>query len=268
MTINRGFIADSTALSSSGCLVYCIVAAQPEYASLLPIGIGGEPVFAIEEGGLSAVVTRWQDGAAVRSPEVAQILAYEQVVESVFQFQAVLPMRYGCLLNGEVEVVELLRQHREEYMGSLRELAGCVEMGIRFVVNLPPESAPKTGEIEMTDPAVASGQDFLRRRRRHYAAADLLAERWEPVVERCRTAFAGLFCRSQADPPVLRQHRVLASVNFLVYKRDMEAFRRAFDEFARWEAASMLLSGPWPPYNFVSRRATKNEMSLLSEQRR
>lgn len=45
----------------------------------------------------------------------------------------------------------------------------------------------------------------------------------------------------------------LPSLYFLIRRRDVASFRQAFRKIRARESASLLLSGPWPPYNFVER---------------
>ena len=44
----------------------------------------------------------------------------------------------------------------------------------------------------------------------------------------------------------------LLSLYFLVDRAVVESFRQAFRRLSEAESARLLLSGPWPPYNFVT----------------
>ena len=43
----------------------------------------------------------------------------------------------------------------------------------------------------------------------------------------------------------------LLSLFFLVRRENVERFREAFGQLQQETSAKMLLTGPWPPYNFV-----------------
>ena len=49
--------------------------------------------------GLAAVVSRVEETSS--APSVASLLAYERVVEAIHARQAVIPLRYGCLMESE-----------------------------------------------------------------------------------------------------------------------------------------------------------------------
>ena len=83
-----------------------------------------------------------------------------------------------------------------------------------------------------------------------YAEKDRRSHEEGRVVERCREAFAGLFVKCRAECPSSRTPDV--ALYFLVKRGAVEPVRLAFRRLERGEPARLLLSGPWPPYNFVA----------------
>ena len=57
-------------------------------------------------------------------PSVSSLLAYERVVEAIHARQAVIPLRYGCVMESESAVIRLLEDHRQEYEALLARLLG------------------------------------------------------------------------------------------------------------------------------------------------
>lgn len=154
-------------------------------------------------------------------------------------------MRYGCLFDEEPQVVELLRLHGEEYAALLRGLDGCVEMGVRVLVERAEDRVP-VAEFPSHPPGAA----YLAGRKAVYAEKDRRAHEEGRVVERCREVFAGLFVKCEAEcPSSLTPH---VALHFLVKRGAVDPFRRAFRRISRTESARSLLSGPWPPYNFAA----------------
>jgi len=212
----------------------------------LPAGVGGGPVRLIEEGDVGAAVS-WVEPPDL-TPNIAQVLSFGKVVEALHADRVVLPMRYGCLFGEASQVVELLRVHGGEYAAALRGLDGGVEMGVRIL--LPTESpirCPATGsEIEG-----ASGRSYLTDRAARYARVDETARALAAVMERLRGALGGL-AESTATDRCARADQGFSSLYFLVKREAVESFRQAFRRVERTESARLLLSGPWPPYNFVA----------------
>ena len=79
---------------------------------------------------------------------------------------------------------------------------------------------------------------------------DRWTKEYRQAAERCRAQFAGLFvkCTTEAPSPRLP----LLSLYFLVPRPAVTSFRQAFRQLTETESARLLLSGPWPPYNFVT----------------
>lgn len=263
-------------------LIYCIFESGGNFPSLLPSGIDGQPVCLVGDNGLSAAVSRVSGSSGIR-PDLPRVLAYENVVETFHRDRTVLPMRYGCLLEGESQVIELLWKHCEEYRSLLRDLTGCVELGIRILLPIDrPDSPACAAEHRLSavsaqagDPPAAAragaagrrlwtadsglredtpGRAYLEARRADCAVKERWALEEAEVAESCQTAFAGLFvkCKTECLRIAHSAFRApLLSLYFLVKRESEESFCQAFRALSRRESARMMLSGPWPPYNFV-----------------
>jgi hypothetical protein len=91
---------------------------------------------------------------------------------------------------------------------------------------------------------------YLMARQAHYAHQDRWTREYSQAADRYRAQFAGLFVRYKTEAPSPRLP--LLSLYFLVLRPTVASFRRAFRHLAETEPARLLLSGPWPPYNFVT----------------
>jgi hypothetical protein len=171
-------------------------------------------------------------------------------------------MRYGCVVEQESQVIEMLSAQGAHYEALLQELEGCVEMGLRVLLPSGPWAAVipggPEGSREVTGscpPDPAAGQDrlgltYLTARKAHYASQDRWTKEYRQAAERCQAQFAGLFVKCAAEAPSPRLP--LLSLYFLVPAPAVESFRQAFRQLTETESARLLLSGPWPPYNFVT----------------
>jgi hypothetical protein len=243
------------------CLFYCVCRHPgPEVAAPLR-GVGGGPVYRIAHRRLSAAVSRIAPADLV--PDLPRIRAYERVVSSHHRQGTIIPMRYGCVLEREAQVMALLDEHTCQYEALLQELEGCVELGLRVL--LP---AASLGAVVRGDPVEAReiaspppspteappperlGLAYLTARKAHYAHQDRWTEEYHRAADRCLAQFADLFVKSKTEAPSARLP--LLSLYFLVPRTGIEAFRRAFRRLSAAEPARLLLSGPWPPYNFVT----------------
>ena len=241
------------------CLFYCICRHPgPEVGGPL-LGVGSQPVYRLTHRRLSAAVSRI--GSVDLAPDLTRIRAYERVVSSMHRQGPVIPMRYGCVVSQESQVIRLLDEQDPQYEALLQELDGCVEMGLRVL--LPQASlaavAPggPEGSREMSGPPPPPevpperlGLAYLTARKAHFAHQDRWTQEYRQAAERYRAQFAGLSvkCKTEAPSPRLP----LLSLFFLVPRTALGSFRQAFRQLSETESARLLLSGPWPPYNFVN----------------
>jgi len=242
------------------CLFYCISHNPgPKLAGPLS-GVAGRPVYQVADRRLRAAVSRIN--RADLTPDLPRVRAYERVVSSYHRRGTVVPMRYGCVVEQESQVIERLSRQGAHYEALLQELDGCVEMGLRVLLPSGPWAAVIPGGPEVSrevagpcppDPAAAAdrlGLTYLTARKAHYASQDRWTKEYRQAADRCQAQFTGLFVKCQTEGPSPRLP--LLSLYFLVPRPAVESFRQAFRQLTETESARLLLSGPWPPYNFVT----------------
>jgi hypothetical protein len=113
--------------------------------------------------------------------------------------------------------------------------------------------------------AGGTGREFLEGRRAHYAAEECDEALAARAAAEARGALEGLAVKCHAErsgAPASPLGRVL-SLFFLVRRENVERFREAFGQLQQETLAKMLLTGPWPPYNFVPGTAAAGDSSCL-----
>jgi len=210
----------------------------------------------LKKHGLCAVFSEVSDGAGAH--DVSRAMQHHKVIESFFDQTTVVPFRFETVLEDLADLELLLGERGDYYKQILRRLDGGAEMGIRAIVHESTAARAVDDEAGGFPSAEASnpGKLYLCSRKVRYAHESLLAEKHEQVSAKFRAAFAGLFkeFRSEAsrlavqgsDPGAL-----LISLYFLVPKDLLLSFRHRFDALESTDPSKLLLSGPWPPYNFV-----------------
>ena len=193
------------------------------------------------------------------APPVSELLVYSKVVEDLHRRQAVVPMRYGCFLDGIPEIRRLLKERKRQYKALLEELEGCVEMGIRIL--LPEEEAYPRQEEQPVN-----GRNYLALRKAHYRMRQETSQHHQLLLERCIQAFSGLYGKHRAET-VTKNGSVILSLYFLVPANAVHLFRETFGRVMENGNSKMLLSGPWPPYNFVTPELAPARDSGLTRER-
>ena len=215
----------------------------------------GRPLEFLDEAPLAAAYS--QRTRAPEAASVAELLAYAEGIHELFQRVTVLPMRYGCWLDSLEQLRKWLRQHRSGLQACLAQVEGCVEMSCRILAG-EAAGGPGSGErpaardeqASDASSAAGPGASYLRARRQHFEQQDEQKEAFGQTVRRLETGLAGLFVKSVAE-----QHSAMpagcSSLHFLVPRARCDDFRRAWGELATVLPEKLLLTGPWPPYNFA-----------------
>ena len=205
-------------------------------------GVKGKEISFVTGHGLCAAASEMaaEDGA----PPVSELLIYSKVVEDFHRLQAVVPMRYGCFLNGIPGILDALKERQRQYHALLEKLEGQVEMGIRLLLfesgATPPQAVPPV-----------NGQNYLTRQRAHYRMRDETSQHHQMLLDRTIKAFSGLYGKHRTET-ALKNGAVILSLYFLVPENKVNLFRETFWRVVEDGDAKALISGPWPPYNFVT----------------
>ena len=223
------------------CLLHCVFR---ETGEGLPDGCG-EAVFVVTGHGLAAAASPAGDGDA--APALSRLVAYQRVVEAFHASRAVIPMRYGCLLEGPPAILRLLEEHRQEYETLLARLEGMVEMGIRILWDRGQGPVPKETEGVPSTPGAA----YLAMLRKRHPPGDGLEAEEGRLAERIAGSLGAGPERLRAEASNAAGGRLL-SLYFLTPKTSVADFRDRVRRMPIPKGARLLLSGPWPPYNFVA----------------
>lgn len=205
---------------------------------------------------------------------VAGAVEHEAVVERLMQTHTVLPMRFPTVFTSQEAVLAMLSRRHEGFREDLHRLYNRVEFGVRVLwsaANYPGEkrghsvfsAARAVGSARQPEeekvecplfPPVSGkslGTQYLLDRYRQYQCRRTLAEQAAQFGRRLDAALSEL-----ATAKRLRKVATDAFAFdgvYLVNKDQGAAFRRAFTDAKRSEPDfEYLLSGPWPPYNFVT----------------
>ena len=174
---------------------------------------------------------------------VSAVLAFERVVEAMHARQAVIPLRYGCLMESESAILRLLEANQREYGALLGRLRGMTEMGIRVLCPARPRSVQGS--------RLSPGAAYLASLRNRYGSGDSLAPEEAQLADRIAGSLSGDYAEQRREIAPAGQGRLM-SLYFLTPKADMERFRDKARQILPPGGTKLLLSGPWPPYNFAA----------------
>lgn len=228
--------------------VYAIVA-RPCYPSAEWRGLAGGHLSTVTFGSLAAVVS---EVAAPPQRDTATLLRHEALVEALAVHHRTLPVRFGTVFADAGAVVEALSERYESLAADLLRIGDKVELGLLALWRSPRGHVPETSPSSRASTG-GEGARYLEARRSEYsrayaskAAARQLAREVELAV-RDHTLDRRITVMNEG-PLVLRAAYLVAPADVAVLRDIVDGLRD------RRRDVAIVLSGPWPPYSFVSAR--------------
>ena len=261
--------------------LYAIVAAQSLTTIPQPGLDPSQPVYLLGDGPVQALVSRvpaadfTEEQIAAGLQEITWIETYvrahQRVLDQVVASgQTLLPLRFCTIYRDEATVQALLAARASALLAELARLGHTLEWGVKLSIALPPlQEAIMNGQVAVADQAVDQEIRTLRQRMAGVAtgAAFLYKKKLETLVATHADAYAfaladeshahlaryAMAAVTNALPPACPDLRLSAA--YLVALPNVAAFRQAVEALAEAYLAfgfQYEVSGPWPPYNFLT----------------
>jgi hypothetical protein len=274
--------------------VFCLVrGARRPVVRDIPDGMpGGSDLRAIEVGDqLWAIVETvreadYSEGALVRDLQNLdwvgeRAVAHERVIERFLSASAVLPMQLFTMFTSDERVAEHVRADRRRIARILKRIDRKVEWGLRLTwdekaarekidrKHVPRRSRALSAEATKAGahpkrPREREGAAYLARKRdildlnrAQLAEARVEAGRLYKAISREATEALRRTSLERAAPG----SRLLLDAAFLVPAAQAAAFRASLRKHSRplhGYGVAVLLTGPWPPYNFIEPPSRKS----------
>ena len=262
--------------AGEGLWAYCVLRAEEP----LPDGVrgvdGAGELERLEARGLAAVVSRVplaEFGAAPLRENLNDLgwlervaRGHEAVLERALARSTIVPLRLCTIYESEQGVREMLEREHDSLERALETLAGRQEWGVKLIADddrLAEEARSRSAEATALEAELGArsggGAYMLRRRLERQVreaveslAAELADEVHAELQHRTRDAVV-----LPPQNPELSGHegRMVLNAAYLVDAEQAGGLRELVTELEerhRALGARIELTGPWPPYNFLS----------------
>ena len=176
-------------------------------------------------------------------------LAHASVIEVFFRRAPVIPLKLLTLFSSDEKVREHVRSRLAPIKRMFAALRGHEEWGVRIVA----------GEVEAESArTLDSGREYLQVKKRLHEQTIAPSRATKHAANGALRSLGRLASktRKEAFPPPGHGRAYVIGASFLVKAKKREAWKT---HAARLEAAlaaqghRLEMSGPWPPYHFVSK---------------
>jgi hypothetical protein len=237
-------------------ILYALCAADGETPIYKVKGLEAAAVYAIDNGGLRAVVS---DTLSPRlRPERRNITAHQAVLHYLMEQQTVLPMRFGVIARNAEAVRKLLETNRKSIKEHFERLQGRVEMGLRvswdtsniyeYFVATHPVLRQERDEVWNESKNVQRDQKVeLGRLYESLRTADR-----KDCTEKVKEVLMD-YCEDIVENPVKREKDIM-NLACLVDRKHMDEFAKGVFQASKLFDNVYLFdyTGPWAPHNFVT----------------
>jgi hypothetical protein len=174
------------------------------------------------------------------------VASHDGVLSQVLGAAPLVPLRFGAVFRDEAGVREMLLEREGEFRDALERLRGHVELGVKvFLVDAAPGDEAKP----------ASGREYLLQKQRARDAATTVQTEALEQVRELHEHLSSLADGSRANPPQPqelsgRREPMLLNAAYLVRTDEQPEFTAAADDHGDGRL-EVVVTGPWPAYNFV-----------------
>lgn len=217
-------------------------------------GIGGESVCNIPYQGIGAIVSELSPSQFKISKE--NVFIHEGVVEKLMEDFAVLPMRFGAILEEEKQIKMILKRYHQEFQDNLVKVENKVELGVRIlwdserIKNKIIDANEKIKNITLRVNKKSPGERYLLEKMGGELIERILNERADTLIARIHKRL-----ERYADDSRLKRlatPKMVLSASYLVPREKIDQFKTEFQEIRKkYKKLAFLYSGAWPPYSFI-----------------
>jgi hypothetical protein len=237
--------------------------------------VAGRPVRFLHVGSLVAIISIFPAGSFARETGVSEdewaksrAVAHHKVLAGLAGRLPLVPSKFGTVLQSVDSLAAFLTQNAAALEKTLDHVAGCREWGLKLfgdpnISHVMAQSDPALAPLREELTSASAGKAYFIRKKLQLAAdaeAQRILTSRAIEVHQALTSIARESAnvrRSRGPKPASRENIPVMLLNaaYLVETSRETQFHEALAGMQRSFAESGLsdvLTGPWPPYNFVS----------------
>jgi hypothetical protein len=184
-------------------------------------------------------------------------MAHERMVEHAASVGTAVPMKLFTLFTSDARAVDHVARSRTRLRTLLRRIAGRQEWGVRVSVDEAGARTAARARARRAVEGLGAGAGFLARKRQEHGEVRDIVRIGRQEVDRLFDDVARHADQTRRREPAAAEPglRLLLDAAFLVPAAKVGAFRDAVRKQSERLAPGgyrVVLTGPWPAYNFVS----------------
>jgi len=243
-------------------MIYSILSAKrnPEKLNALLVGMKGisdSDLCAVSFDEITAIVSDFKRADLIADRSNA--IEYAGVIENLAQQFTVLPMRYGSVMESAELINKMLERNYHEFQQNLQKVENKYEFGLKIFcdseklkseLRIKSEADIQTPEKPATGIKNSVYKDYVDKKLKEHRLEELMLTYVDSVIAKI-TGYLDRLNTINKFKKMASDTNIIDAV-FLLDKERKDALIHVTEDLKnQYPVLNFVLTGPWPPYNFV-----------------
>jgi len=220
-------------------------------------GIAGADLYAVSSDQISAVVSD------INRPDLiannSNAIDYAGVIETLARKFTLLPMRFGSVMDSIGSINNMLVKNYSEIQNNLQKVENKYEFGLKVFcdpeklmseLSLESEATNETLQTSYSEMKTSVYREYVNEKLKEHKKEEILLSYVDSVIAEL-TEFLSQLNTLKKIKKMTSAKNIIDAV-FLLKKEDKNELIQAVEDFqSKYPRLNFILTGPWPPYNFV-----------------
>jgi hypothetical protein len=245
-----------------GIMIYSILSIKKDTGKLNTLlegmkGVMNEKLFTVASDQIIAVVSHTTSAGLI--PDRPNAIKYAGVIEILAQQFTLCPMRFGSVMETTDAIGKMLERNKEEIQKNLQHVENKVEYGLKIFCNSEklcaelkskPEAVIQLNEKPGSEFKNSIYKEYVNKKLKEHRLEELLLAYVDSVVAQITLKIDRLNAEIKFRK-IVKETTIIDAV-FLLRKEQEKNLIGIIDDFKnQFPSLNFVLTGPWPPYNFV-----------------
>jgi hypothetical protein len=220
-------------------------------------GISGADLHQVSFDEITAVVSDIDRRSLVA--DSANAIAFAGVIENLAQQFTLLPMRFGSIMDSAESITQMLKRNFTEIQQNLSKVENRTEFGLKVFCDSEKLKAiliEKSASEVLPDfqpdsePNISVFREYVNKKLQAHRLEELLLGHVDSVIEVITEQLNLLNARCKFKK-MLSEALIIDAVFLLELEQKDHLVHKIKALQTQYPGLNFILTGPWPPYNFV-----------------
>jgi DNA-directed RNA polymerase beta' subunit len=220
-------------------------------------GISGFDLFAVPFGEISAVVS--DNKRADLITDQANAISFAGVIDTLAQQFTLLPMRFDSVMESTDAIIKMLERNNQKIRQNLQKVENKWEFGLKIFCDSEKLQAELRAKSETNTNASANSaleieksvyREYVNKKLKEHRLEEMLLTYIDTVIANI-TKYLSLLNTINKIKKMTTPANIIDAVFLLEKGKKGELIQVVEDLQSQYPRLKFILTGPWPPYNFV-----------------